>query len=103
MACFKIKRVQDGRTIVYDDLPGEIVSDDFANSFAVERITGLPAKIDREFLEHLRTHNTRSMAPELLHDRLGAFVLRTRRGVVRVHQNVGVDEELIAHGVRRGT
>ena len=52
------------------------------------------AQIDRQLLEDLGTHDTRPVAPQLLHARPGAFVLLAGRIVVRVNQDVGIDEVL---------
>ena len=55
---------------------------------------GRPAlpQIDAEFLKHLSAHDTGPLAPEILDERLCALVFRAGGRVVRVHQDVRIDE-----------
>jgi hypothetical protein len=66
-------------------LPRQVIGDDVSRGLGVDRPIHLLEQIDRELLEHLGTHDTRSIAPQLLDERLRAFVLLadpTRRRVL---------------------
>src|SRR5206468_12472264 len=84
-----------------NNLPRKVVGNDLARGPRVQRILRLSAQIDRQFLEDLSADDTRPRLPQIFYERLRTLVLLTGGGVVGVHEDVRVDEALIAHGVRR--
>ena len=51
-----------------------------------------PAEITTTSLQDLRADHPGPGAPQVLHQRPGAFVLHTGRGVMGIYQDVRVDE-----------
>src|SRR4051812_36055228 len=60
-------------------------------------------QVHDEFLKDLRAHDTRAGAPQLFNERPRALVLYAGSRVVRVDQDIRIDEVLIAHAARRET
>src|SRR2546426_550596 len=64
--------------------------------------TQLPGNGDEVLLEHLRRHDSGATPKAIGINLEGATLLFARIVVVRVDQDVGVEEATVAHGSRRG-
>ncbi len=62
-------------------------------------VGGLPPEVDAKFLQDLGAQYTSARAPKTLNNIESAPMLQAHGRVVRVDQNVGVYEVLIAHEV----
>ena len=60
-------------------------------------------RYELHFVQEVQLDRSGMKIAKPLDERLRTIVLRARRGVVRVHQNVRVDEVPIAHEARRAT
>ncbi len=94
---FQLESTLNRVSRVHDDLPREVIRDDLSGGLGVKRPAGLSSQVDRELLKNLGTDDTTPVQPQLINERLRASVFPARRLVVRVHQDVGVNEVLIAH------
>jgi hypothetical protein len=92
VAFLELRSGQDQCDVELHDRPLAIEGNDLASGDATHRRIGLAGDDDIELLQHLGTEYARPVPPEGAEQRLGDRLPPGLGTVVRVHQDVGVDE-----------